>query len=120
MMALVNDIYVVGTINKEYRDLLIMLNPFYTHITEELYEIVGYDGVLNQQSWVKYDEAFCVDDTVEIVIQINGKVKDRIMVNKDLNQDEVLEVAKAPKIAEALDGKSIIKQIYVPNSWLIL
>ncbi len=117
MMALVNDIYVVGTINKkEYRDLLIMLNPFAPHITEELYEIVGYDGVLNQQSWVKYDEAFCVDDTVEIVIQINGKVKDRIMVNKDLNQDEVLEVAKkAPKIAEALDGKSIIKQIYVPN-----
>lgn len=117
MMALVNDIYIVGTINKkEYRDLLIMLNPFAPHITEELYEIVGYDGVLNQQSWVKYDEAFCVDDTVEIVIQINGKVKDRIMVNKDLNQDEVLEVAKkAPKIAEALDGKSIIKQIYVPN-----
>lgn len=117
MMALVNDIYVVGTINKkEYRDLLIMLNPFAPHITEELYEIVGYDGVLNQQSWVKYDEAFCVDDTVEIVIQINGKVKDRIMVNKDLNQDEVLEVSKkAPKIAEALDGKSIIKQIYVPN-----
>ena len=57
-----------------------MLNPFAPHITEELYEIIGYDGVLNQQSWVKYDEELCLEETVEIVIQINGKVRERIML----------------------------------------
>ncbi len=117
MMALLNDIYTIGTINKkEYRDLLIMLNPFAPHITEELYEIIGYEGVLNQQTWVKYDEALCVEDNVEIVIQINGKLKDRISISVGLDQDEVLAIAiKSTKISEALDGKSIIKQIYVPN-----
>ncbi|HHX58111.1 MAG TPA: leucine--tRNA ligase [Clostridiales bacterium] len=117
MMALLNDIYTIGTINKkEYKDLLIMLNPFAPHTTEELYEIIGYEGVLNQQIWVKYDEALCVEDTVEIVIQINGKVKDKILIDVNSNQEEVLAIAiKSTKISEALEGKSIIKQIYVPN-----
>ena len=117
MMALLNDIYTIGTVNKkEYRDLLIMLNPFAPHITEELYEIIGYDGVLNQQSWVKYDEELCLEETVEIVIQINGKVRERIVIGMDLKQEEVLNIAKKePKIAEALSGKSIIKEIYVQN-----
>ena len=95
MMALLNDIYTIGTVNKkEYRDLLIMLNPFAPHITEELYEIIGYDGVLNQQSWVKYDEELCLEETVEIVIQINGKVRERIVIGMDLKQEEVLNIAK--------------------------
>lgn len=117
MMALLNDIYTIGTVNKkEYRDLLIMLNPFAPHITEELYEVIGYDGVLNQQSWVKYDEELCLEETVEIVIQINGKVRERIVIGMDLKQEEVLNIAKKePKIAEALSGKSIIKEIYVQN-----
>ena len=94
MMALLNDIYTIGTINKkEYKDLLIMLNPFAPHTTEELYEIIGYEGVLNQQIWVKYDEALCVEDTVEIVIQINGKVKDKILIDVNSNQEEVLAIA---------------------------
>jgi len=88
----------------------------FLELDTEFYEIIGYEGVLNQQIWVKYDEALCVEDTVEIVIQINGKVKDKILIDVNSNQEEVLAIAiKSTKISEALEGKSIIKQIYVPN-----
>ena len=76
MMTLLNEIYNVGSITKkEFRDLLIILNPFAPHVTEELYQMIGCEGVLDEQEWVTYDEALCKDDTIEIVCQINGKVK---------------------------------------------
>ena len=114
-MALLNDISTVGSINKkEYKDLLTMLNPFAPHITEEIYEIVGYEGMLNEQKWVSFDEAMCIDDTIEIVAQINGKVKAKLSIKTDATQDEVIALAKAEaKVAEAIEGKNIIKQIYV-------
>ena len=115
MMALLNEISSVGNINKkEYKDLLIMLNPFAPHITEEIYQNCGFDGMLNQQKWVTFDEAECVDDTIEIVVQINGKVKTKMMISVDAEQDEVVSQAKSDaKVSEALDGKTIVKNIYV-------
>jgi leucyl-tRNA synthetase len=115
MMALLNEISAIGNINrKEYRDLLIMLNPFAPHITEEIYQNMGFGGMLNQQKWVTYDEAECVDETVEIVVQINGKVRTKLTIPVNAEQDEVLAQAKAnDRIKEALEGKNIIKNIYV-------
>ncbi len=115
MMGLINEISAVGNINKkEYKDLLIMLNPFAPHITEEIYHNCGFGGMLNQQKWVIFDEAKCVDDTIEIVVQINGKVKTKLMISVDAVQDDVISQAKADsKISEALAGKNIVKSIYV-------
>ena len=117
MMTLLNDIYDAGSITrKEFRDLLILLYPFAPHVSEELYQVIGCEGVLSEQEWVTYDEALCVDDTIEIVVQINGKVKAKLEIPADAEKDAVLEQAAAePKISEATAGKNIIKQIYVPK-----
>ncbi len=115
MMALINEISAVGNINKkEYKDLLIMLNPFAPHITEEIYHNCDFGDMLNLQKWVAFDEAECVDDTIEIVVQINGKVKTKLMISVDAQQDDVILQAKVDsKVSEALEGKSIVKSIYV-------
>lgn len=117
MMALLNDITATGKINKaEFKTLLILLNPFAPHITEELYQIVGFDGVLNQQKWIEYDEALCVDKSVEIVVQVNGKIKTKLTIPVDADKDTVLELAKKDdKVATSIEGKNLLKQIYVPN-----
>lgn len=117
MMTLLNDIYDVGSITKkEFRDLLILLYPFAPHISEELYQVIGCEGVLSEQEWVTYDEALCVDDMIEIVVQINGKVKAKLEIPADAEKDDVLAQAAADaKIKEATAGKTIIKQIYVPK-----
>ena len=74
MMGLLNEIDAAGSLTRaDYRTLLILLNPFAPHITEELYQVMGYEGVLNEQKWVEYDEKLCVEDSVEIVVQVNGK-----------------------------------------------
>ena len=104
MMTLLNEIYNVGSITKkEFRDLLIILNPFAPHVTEELYQMIGCEGVLDEQEWVTYDEALCKDDTIEIVCQINGKVKSKLTIPTD------------EAIVKATEGKNIVKEIYVPN-----
>ena len=115
MMSLLNEIYSVGSITKkEFRDLLIILNPFAPHITEELYQLIGCEGVLNEQEWVTYDESLCVDSTIEIVCQVNGKIKCKLNIPVDIEQAEVIALAKADdKVKEAIDGKNIIKEIYV-------
>ncbi len=117
MMALVNDIYVTGSINRaELRTLCILLNPFAPHMTEEIYEANGFGGVLNEQKWVTYDESLCQDETVEIVVQICGKVKTKLNVPVGAEKDEVLAQAAAdPKIASLIEGKQMLKQIYVQN-----
>ena len=116
MMTLINDIYAVGTINKaELKSLCIMLNPFAPHITEEIYQNC-FGEILSNQKWVSYDEAFCKDDMIEIVVQINGKLKTKLMVSADADKDTVLASAmQEEKVKEALDGKNVLKQIYVPN-----
>ena len=117
MMTLLNDIYDAGSITrKEFRDLLVLLYPFAPHVSEELYQLIGCEGVLSEQEWVTYDEALCVDDMIEIVVQINGKVKTKMNVPADAEKEAVLEQAAADtKIMEATAGKTIIKQIYVPK-----
>lgn len=117
MMTLLNEIYNVGSITKkEFRDLLIILNPFAPHVTEELYQMIGCEGVLDEQEWVTYYEALCKDDTIEIVCQINGKVKSKLTIPTDAAKDDVIALAKADEaIVKATEGKNIVKEIYVPN-----
>ena len=116
MMTLINDIYNVGRINKaELRTLCIMLNPIAPHITEEMFKN-NFGEILSEQSWVTYDEALCKDETVEIVVQVNGKLKAKLNIAVDADKDSVIAQALAdPKVKECTEGKNIIKQIYVPN-----
>lgn len=114
MMSLLNEVYDFGSINKaEMRSLLIMLNPFAPHITEEMYNKI-FGGILNEQEWVKYDEKLCVDSEIEVAVQVNGKIKAKVMVPAEAEQDKALGIAKAaPDVAAAIDGKNIVKEIYV-------
>lgn len=116
MMALVNDLTATGAVNRaEYRTLLMLLNPFAPHMTEELFELMGF-GMLNQQTWPEYDPALCVDEQVEIAVQVNGKLKCRMMIANNAPQDVVLPAALAEeKVKEAIEGKTVRKQIYIPN-----
>ena len=117
MMTLLNEIYEAGSVTKkEYRDLLVILYPFAPHITEELYELCGFGGKLDEQEWVSFDEALCVDATVEIVVQLNGKIKARINIAVDDTKENIIAQAKAdPEVAKAMEGKSVVKEIYVPG-----
>ncbi|MCD7812232.1 MAG: leucine--tRNA ligase [Ruminococcus sp.] len=116
MMTLLNEIYAIGNINKaEFGTLCILLNPFAPHITEEMYNTV-FGKILSEQSWVKYDESLCKDDMIEIVVQVNGKLKAKLMVAADAEKDAVISMAlEDEKVRETISGKNIIKQIYVPN-----
>ncbi len=116
MMGLLNDADNAGGFNKaEFRSLLIMLNPFAPHITEELFEQLGF-GILNEQKWVEYDEKLCVDSTVELAVQINGKVKTRFNAPVDSDSETLIGLAlELPEIKSLTDGKTIVKKIAVPN-----
>ncbi len=116
MMTLINDIYAVGSINRaELASLCIMLNPFAPHITEEIYNTIT-GKILSEQEWIKYDEKFCVDETIEIVVQVNGKLKAKLNIVPDSDKESVIAMALADeKVKETVEGKNIIKQIYVPN-----
>ncbi|MEG0229655.1 MAG: class I tRNA ligase family protein, partial [Oscillospiraceae bacterium] len=115
MMALTNDIYAKGEINKtEMKAFIQMLNPFAPHITEQMWENCGFKGMLNEQSWILYDEEKCQDKEIEIAVQVNGKIKDRIIVSADEDEQSVLDKAKGnDKVAVSLEGKQIVKQLYI-------
>ena len=117
MMALLNDLMDTGHVNRaEYRTLLILLNPFAPHMTEEIWEQQGFGGMLNEQKWVSYDPAKCVEETMEIVVQLAGKIKARLSIAADSSKEEVLAAAKQhPSVAPLIDGKTVIKEIYVPG-----
>jgi leucyl-tRNA synthetase len=114
MMGLVNDFYKANSITKgEYATLLLLLNPVAPHMTEELWETY-YTGRAYQQKWPEFDEAKTVESTVEIAVQINGKVKAQLMVGLDEDEASVKEKAHAIKaIADLMEGKTIVKEIYV-------
>lgn len=116
-MTLVNKILDKGSITKkEFEILLILLNPFAPHMTEELYETVIGGGYLHDCKWPEYDEAKCVEDSVEIAIQVNGKLKSRITLPVDMPESEALAAAKSDeKISAAIAGMAIVKEIYVKN-----
>ena len=114
MMALVNDFYKKNAVTKgEMKTLLTLLNPVAPHITEEMWSILGYDGYLYQASWPTFDEAKTVEATVEIAVQINGKMKATLSINKADPKDDVIAKAKEA-IADKLTG-NIVKEIYVPG-----
>lgn len=115
LMTLLNDIYAKGSINKaELKTYVTLLNPFAPHITEEIWEAQGFGGMLADGHWVDYDEAKCVDDEIEIVAQINGKVRAKLMIPSEIDSAEAIALAKKdPVIAAAIDGKNIVKELYV-------
>ncbi len=117
MMSLLNEIADIGSINKkEYADFLIMLNPFAPHITEELYQLLGAGKMLTACEWVKFDESKCVEDTVEIAVQINGKIRAKLTIAANAEQATALAAAKEDeKVQEAIAGKAVVKEIYVPG-----
>ena len=118
LMALMNDITAKGDITKEeLRIFTILLNPFAPHVTEEVWEACSLGkGLVAQQPWPAYDEEKCKEDTIEIVVQIKGKVRARLNVAVGISQEEALALAKAdPKVAGEIEGKSIVKEIYVPG-----
>ena len=115
IMSLVNEFYRVGKVTKgEYRTIILLLNPVAPHITEELWEMFGNGGRAYQQSWPSFDEAKTVENTVEIAVQINGKVKAQVMVGLDEDQASVKEKVFAnDAVAKLTEGKTIVKEIYV-------
>lgn len=117
MMTLLNKVYEKKSITRaELRDLTIMLNPFAPHVTEELWEKMDFGGAVHDAKWPEYDESKTVENSVEIVLQIMGKVRSRMTIPVDMPKEEVIALAKADeKIAAAIEGKTIKKEIYVPN-----
>jgi len=114
MMALINDFYKKNAVTKaEFKTLLTMLNPVAPHITEELWERTGFEGKVYQSVWPEYEEAKTIDATVEIAVQVNGKIKATLQVASDISKEDAIAAGK-----EAVSGKisgTVVKEIYVPG-----
>ena len=117
MMGLLNEIDSVGSITKdELMTFISLLCPFAPHLCEEIYEAEGGKGLLSLAAWPVWDEAKTIDSTIEIAVQISGKLKGTVMIPADASREDMIAAAKAnPKIAALLDGKTIIKEIAVPG-----
>ena len=117
MMGTLNTIYEVGKITKtELAVLVRLLSPFAPHLAEEMYEALGCEGLVSLAQWPVYDEAKTVDDTVDMPVQVNGKVKGVVTVAKAADKDSILAIARADeKVAAAIEGKTVIKEIVVPG-----
>ncbi|MCD7774073.1 MAG: leucine--tRNA ligase [Clostridiales bacterium] len=115
MMTLLNRIYDAGSVTKgELKTFILLLNPFAPHITEEMWEKMSFGGTVTDQSWPTFDEEKCKDATVEIAVQINGKIKARINVDADISSEDAIALAKAEEsIIKAVEGKSIVKEFYI-------
>ena len=96
--------------------LLLLLAPFTPHITEELWHEIGRDGSIHQQDWPTYEEAALAVDEVELAVQVNGKVRDKVTVAVGIDKDELQSLAMAsPKVQEFKNGKTVVKVIVIPN-----
>ena len=115
LMTLLNDIYNKGSINNaELKTFVTLLNPFAPHVTEEIWAAQNYGGMLADGHWVDFDEAKCIDDEIEIVAQINGKVRAKLMIPAEIDSAEAIELAKKdPAIVAAIEGKNVVKELYV-------
>ncbi len=115
LMALLNTIQGTGSITKgEYKTFITLLNPFAPHITEELWALCGFEGMLNETEWPKFDEAKCVDSAVEIAVQVNGKIKARINVPAEISSEDAISLAKEnDAVKNEISGKNIIKELYI-------
>ncbi|MBP9988519.1 MAG: leucine--tRNA ligase [Ruminococcus sp.] len=115
LMTLLNQIYDKGSINRaELKAFVTLLNPFAPHVSEEIWAAQSFGSMLADGKWVEFDEAKCVDDEIEIVAQINGKVKAKLMIPAEIEAQDAIElVKKNESIAKAIDGKNIVKELYV-------
>ena len=117
LMTLINEIYAVGKISKD--DLVIfikLLCPFAPHLCEEIWETIGGEGLLSLSQWPEYAESKTVEDSIEIGVQVNGKVRGTIVIPNGCAKEEALELAKKDeRVASFLEGKTLVKEIYVPN-----
>ncbi|MEE0772253.1 MAG: leucine--tRNA ligase [Anaerovoracaceae bacterium] len=126
IMEMVNEMYKYkeGEVNEKLygaavRNLIIMLAPFVPHVTEEMWEHLGFEGSVHQQSWPEYDESALVKDSVEIVVQINGKIKEKINIPGDLSKEEMEKIAmEDEKVKGLTEGKNVVKVIAVPGKLL--
>ncbi len=117
LMSLLNEFNDNGKVNKaEFKTFLALLNPVAPHITEEIWDVNEFNGMLNEQPWPMYDEAKTVEDVIEMAVQINGKVKGTITVPADATQDIAkAKLAEDEKLYSLIEGKTIVKEIYVPG-----
>lgn len=116
MMTLVNEMTQKGCNKAELKTLTILLNPFAPHVTEEMWQVMNYGGMVNEAKWPEYDDEKTKENSVEIVLQVMGKVRSRMTIPVDMPKDDVIVAAKQDaKIAELIDGKTIKKEIYVPG-----
>ena len=117
LMSLLNSIQNTGSITRgEFKTYLILLNPFAPHMTEELWQQAGFDGMLNEAEWPTFDEAKCADSTVQIAVQVNGKIKARIDIPADISADDAIAQAKQnDAVVSAIGGGTVIKELYVPK-----
>ena len=115
MMTLLNEIYAAGSITRdELRTFLLLLNPFAPHVTEEVNELLSLGSMLAVSEWPSFDESKCADDTVEIAVQVNGKLRGRISVPADISEEDAISLAKKEeKVAAEIEGRNIIKELYV-------
>ena len=115
LMSLLNEIYDSGSITKdEYKIFTLLLNPFAPHVTEEIWEVMNFGGTVTDQKWPEYDEEKCKENSIEIVAQINGKVRTKLVVPADISSEDAIALAKEDeKIKEATEGKTIVKELYV-------
>ena len=116
LMTMLNELYDKGVNKAEYKTFLALLNPFAPHITEELWQQLGETGLLSVAPWPTYDEAKTVESTVELAVQVNGKLKCTIKLAVDADKQTAIDTALAEeKVQHAIEGKQIVKQIVVPG-----
>lgn len=118
LMTLLNNIYDAGEINRaELKTLLILVNPFAPHVTEEMWSTLGYGEMLAKDAvWPTYDPEKCVDSTIEIAVQVNGKLRGKLVVAADISAEDAIAAAKADeKVQSFLTDKNVVKEIYVPG-----
>jgi leucyl-tRNA synthetase len=117
MMSFINDVAAKGSVTRgELRVFLLLLNPFAPHITEEMWSIENFGGMVTDQKWPEYDEAKCVDENVTIAVQVCGKLRGTATIPSGAGEEQALEAAKAlPRVASQLEGRSVVKVIFVPG-----
>ncbi|HJB38936.1 MAG TPA: leucine--tRNA ligase [Candidatus Ruthenibacterium avium] len=117
MMSLINEFYDKKSVTRgELKTLVTLLNPFAPHITEEIWQQQGFEGQIAHTQWPVFDPEKCVDKTVELVVQVNGKVRAKLEVSADISKEDALRLAKEHSaVAALLEGKTLVKEIFVPG-----
>ena len=119
LMTMVNFFQKEGVNQKEFKDFLILLNPVVPHMTEELWEMLELGGNLCDARWPEYDESKTVEDVIEVPVQFNGKVRYKVVLNRNASQEEAFNVVHEHEdFAKQTEGKTVVKEIYVPGKIL--